>query len=75
MSELMDANEPIGYLNPDAPEVSLPVYAGSRTEAMVPDTLDLADRAALGVHGLTGPTNPDKDYEIYWRVHWRYTRR
>ena len=32
---------------------------GSRYQATVPDTLDLAERAALGVNGLTGSIDPD----------------
>jgi hypothetical protein len=34
----------------------------------VPDTLDIAERAKLGVHAITGPTDPNADYEIYWLV-------
>ena len=36
------------------------------TSASCPDTLDLHERAALAVHGLTEPADPDADYEIYW---------
>jgi len=36
---------PTGYVNPNVPEVKLPAYAGQRHEAVVPDTLDLAERA------------------------------
>jgi hypothetical protein len=56
----------IKYINPQVPKVKLPVYEGTRYEAQVPDTLDLAERAALAVNGLTGPTDPEADYEIYW---------
>lgn len=43
-------------------------YSGKRYMAMVPDTLDLQERAALGINGLTGPTDPDAEYDIYWRA-------
>jgi len=33
--------------------------AGERYQATVPDTLDLAERAALGVNGLTGSIDPE----------------
>jgi hypothetical protein len=57
--------DPIGYIRDRAPEHALPSYSGARYEALVPDTLDLQERAALGVHGLTAPTDPAADYEIY----------
>ena len=62
---------PIEYIRPDIPALEMPTYAGQRYEAMVPDTLDLQERTALAVNGLTGPTDPEADYEIYWRVHFR----
>ena len=61
----------IEYIRKDIPPFHFPEYPGDRYEAMVPDTLDLADRAELGINGLTGPTDPAADYEIYWRVHFR----
>jgi hypothetical protein len=56
----------IKYINPQVPTLQLPEYSGTRYVARVPDTLDMAERAALAVHGLTGPTDPEADYEIYW---------
>ena len=38
---------------------------GRRYEANVPDTLDLAERARLSVHGLTSFLNPQADYAPY----------
>ena len=38
---------------------------GAYYEATVPDTLDLAERARLAVHGLTSFLNPDRNYEHY----------
>jgi len=34
----------------------------------IPDTLDLADRAALALHALTGALDPDYGYELYFVV-------
>ena len=59
----------IGYVRAEIPEFAVPAYEGERYEVMVPDTLDLQDRAALAVNGLTGPTNPLADYEMYFGVH------
>jgi len=61
-------NSSIEYINSDVPEVRLPCCEGDRYEAFVPDTLDLQEMAQLAVNGLTGPTDPEKDYEIYWKV-------
>ncbi len=58
----------IKYINPEVPEIELPTYAGKRYSASVPDTLDLAERARLAVNGLTGPTDPEADYELYWTL-------
>jgi hypothetical protein len=44
---------------------------GRTPEAMVPDTLDLADRAELALHALTGALDPECDYEIYFYAHFR----
>ncbi len=56
----------IKYINPQVPKVRLPGYQGTRYSASIPDTLDLAERARLGVNGLTGPTDPAADYELYF---------
>ena len=61
-----ESREPIVYINPEVPSVNLPAYDGQRYEAVVPDTLDLAERVGLAVRGLTGVTNPEADYEVYW---------
>lgn len=42
---------------------------GQRYEAEVPDTLDLADRAALAINGLTQTLDPERNYEIYFRIY------
>ena len=54
------------YINSQIPDVERPAYQGQRYAARVPDTLNLAERAALAVNGLTSPTDPDADFEIYW---------
>ena len=62
----LPTHEPIEYITPAVPPVKLPAYEGDRYEAIVPDTLDLAERAALGVNGLTRSLDPRADYELYW---------
>ena len=49
----MIAGEPIGY-------------SGTRVEATVPDTLDLAARAELAINGLGGTTDPGLGYLHYF---------
>ena len=50
------------------PAADLPAYRGERYEATVPDTLDLADRAALALNGLGGTIDPDGDYQMYGEI-------
>jgi hypothetical protein len=52
---------PVQYINPDQPVVFPPAYQGKRYRIAVPDTLDLAERAALGVNALTETSDPDAD--------------
>ena len=68
MNEVREGTGPIEYVREKIPEFAIPEYDGQRYEAMVPDTLDLQERAELAVNGLTGPTDPQADYEIYWKV-------
>ena len=44
---------------------ALPAYQGERYQAEVPDTLDLADRAALALNGIGGTIDPDGDYQMW----------
>ena len=62
---------PVQFIRPtDAvPRFDIPPYKGERYEAMVPDTLDVQERAALAVNGLTGPTDPEKGYLLYFLTH------
>ena len=56
----------IGYIKDSAPAFQVPAYRGQSYADTVPDTLDVAERAKLAVHGLTSITDPAYDYEIYW---------
>ena len=64
--------DPIGCVRADAPQFDAPSYEGDRYTAMVPDTLDIQERAAMAVNGLTGPTDPEADYEMYWVASFRH---
>jgi len=63
--------DPIGYIRDDFPAFDVPDYAGARDEALVPDTLDLAERARLAIHAMTEATDPLADHEVYWTVDFR----
>ncbi|MAE68154.1 MAG: hypothetical protein CMJ18_28220 [Phycisphaeraceae bacterium] len=58
----------IEYIKPEAPPFDFPAFRGQRFEALVPDTLDLADSAARAVHVMTENPGPETDYEPYWSV-------
>ena len=62
-------NPDIQYINPVIPSFQLPEIGGSRYQAKVPDTLDLADRAALAVRALTVSTDPDTNAEMYCYIY------
>lgn len=59
----------IDYINPSPPDFTLPNYSGKSYEALVPNTLDLAERARLAINGLTQMLNPNIDYQLYFSVH------
>ena len=44
--------------------------SGERYRADVPDTLDLAERCRLGLHGLAGTTDPGCYYQIWFIGNW-----
>ena len=50
----------------------MPEYTGQRYAALVPDTLDLQERAMLAINVLTRATNPQADYEQYFGVNFRH---
>lgn len=56
----------IGYIRDQVPAFDVPSYRGQSYADQVPDTIDVAERAKLGVHALTSITDPAVDYEIYW---------
>jgi len=58
----------IEYINPNPPAFQAPDYPGEYYNAIVPATLDLAERARLAVHAMTSMTNPNLDYEMYFPV-------
>jgi len=59
----------IEYIRETIPAFEIPPYSGMRYEDRAPDTLDIAERARLGVHCLTAITDPSADHEIYWTAH------
>src|SRR5215469_8103405 len=63
--------QPLGeiqYINRNPPAFKAPQYIGEYYDAVVPATLDLAERARLVIHGMTSMTNPHLDYEMYFIV-------
>ena len=59
-------NSTIGYFNPEVPFIELQPWTGRRYEQLVPDTLDIAERARLGILAITGIADPEMDYEWYF---------
>ena len=53
-------------------EINRASVAGERYEAIVPDTLDLAERAKLGLNQLTEQISEADDYEMYSRQFFDY---
>ena len=65
-----EAGKPAGkyhvtYMREDIPSFKIPPYTGERYTVMAPDTLDLAERAKLAIHGVTAPTDPVVDHDTY----------
>jgi hypothetical protein len=54
------------YIRENIPPIPYPPHRGSWYDDQVPDTLDLAEMAALLVNGLSGPNDPHADYEQYF---------
>ena len=52
-------------------ESKLSKPSGQRYEAMVPDTLDLAYRAELAMHGIAGTVDSDNDYLMWFFINWQ----
>src|SRR5438105_5790187 len=64
-----DSKFHIQYVREEIPAFEIPPYRGRSYEDNVPDTLDIGERARLGVHVLTSITDPEVDDEIYWSCH------
>ena len=47
-------------------DLEVPPLRGEYYNDLIPDTLDIAERAQLAINALTGNTDPAYDYEIYW---------
>ena len=56
----------IQYIRREIPHFEVPPYRGESYEDTAPDTLDIAERAKLGINCLTGTTDDRADYEIFW---------
>ena len=70
-TENWSPGDPIGYITEEVPGFETHPYRGERYDAMVPDTLDIQERARLAVHCMTEATDPSADYEPYYVVHLR----
>ena len=55
-------------INSNAPELDMAAYAGERYQAVVPDTLDLAERAELAINAIGGTIDPAMHYQMFFRV-------
>jgi hypothetical protein len=60
----------IQYARQEIPSFEIPAYHGTRYGDRVPDTLDLAHRAELGVRVLTSIADPMCDHQVYWIAWW-----
>jgi len=58
----------LNHIRTEIPDFAIPAYEGRTYEDLVPDTLDIQDRASLAVNGLTGPTDPDLDHLLYFNA-------
>jgi hypothetical protein len=55
--------------NPHQGSGAVPARLGTYYEATVPDTLDLAERARLGLHYFDSITDANLNYEMYFGAH------
>ncbi|MBZ5562795.1 MAG: glycoside hydrolase family 127 protein [Acidobacteriia bacterium] len=69
-SETTSRESAIEYPRQNIPDFEVPPYRGESYEDQVPDTLDIASRAELGVHVLTSIADPNLDYQVYWLAEW-----
>ncbi len=61
------SGEAAGLINTENPALS--AIDDAKSDNLVPDTLDLADRAALSINALTGAADPNRNYETYLSGH------
>jgi hypothetical protein len=54
------------YIRQDIPQFEVTAIRGTRYEDTIPDTLDIAERAKLGINVLTSITDSNADQEVYW---------
>jgi hypothetical protein len=59
----------IEYVRPEVPPLPDVQIEGKFYEAMVPDTIDFARRAALALNACTAVTDPDADFEPYSHIY------
>ena len=52
--------------------IEVPPYAGKSYKAEIPDTIELADRAALCINSITSLVNPEFDFAQYTYVDLRH---
>jgi len=55
----------VQYIREAIPHFEIPPYRGQSYQDKVPDTLDIAQRARLGINALTSIADSNADYEIY----------
>jgi hypothetical protein len=60
----------MSYLDTSIPRIAVPRFTGTRYDAHVPDTLDLAQMAELTVRGITNCIDPARDYKMFTRAYW-----
>ena len=58
----------VPHIRDDIPEFNVPQYDHARYQDWVPDTLDIQERCALAVNGLTGATDPEREHLLYFRA-------
>jgi hypothetical protein len=66
--DIPSSSSAIRYIREGIPSFEIPAYRGQTYMDQVPDTLDITERAKLGIHTLTSITDPGADYQIYWGV-------
>jgi hypothetical protein len=64
-----ELRDDISYVNDNIPTVKVPGIKGEFYNDLIPDTLDIADRAQLAIHCMTSNPDPNADYETYERTY------